>query len=222
MRYIKFKQKGTSNIMVIKNYILPGVNCLKNIFFGTRFKTLILALVFTFVASCAFAPPESTYFHPSMDFGAIKTVAVMPFKNLSNNKSAAGRVRDVFITMLLSTGEMYVLPPGEVARASVRAGITTPTSPATEEIIKLAAITKVNAVITGVIREYGEVRSGSTSANIISFSLQMIETQSGQVVWNASSTKGGITMKDRLLGGGGKPMNEITEIAVNDIINKLF
>jgi len=195
---------------------------LKNYFLGTRFATLILALVFTFIASCASAPLESTYFHPSMDFGAIKTVAVMPFQNLSNDKSAAGRVRDVVITMLLSTSEMYVLPPGEVARGSVRAGIITPVTPASEEIIKLSAITKVDAIITGVVREYGEIRSGSTSANVISFSLQMIESQSGQVIWSASTTKGGITMKDRLLGGGGHPMNEITEIAVNDIINKLF
>lgn len=199
--------------MAIKYHFPSGVKHLK---------ILILALVFPFVVSCASAPQESTYFHPSMDFGAIKTVAVMPFENLSGDKSAAGRVRDVFITMLLSTGQMYVIPPGEVARGSVRAGIIAPTVPATEEIIKLAALTKVDAVITGVVREYGEIRSGSTSANVISFSLQMIESQSGQVIWSASTTKGGITMKDRLLGGGGKPMNEITEIAVNDIINKLF
>jgi len=186
-------------------------------------RTFIMTFfMLTFFVSCASSPTDNTYYNPNMDFGAIKTVAVMPFENLSNNKSAAGRVRDVFINALLATGQMYVVPPGEVARTSIRAGITTPSTPATEEIIKLAAITKVNAVITGVIREYGELRSGSAKANVISFSLQMIESQSGLVVWNASSTKGGITMKDRLLGGGGKPMNEITEIAVNDIINKLF
>jgi len=72
------------------------------------------------------------------------------------------------------------------------------------------------------VREYGEVRSGTTSANIISLSLQMIETQTGKVVWTASSTKGGISIWDRLFGGGGQPMNVITEKAVNDLINKLF
>lgn len=208
--------------MVIKNHFSSKTIRLRNISLGTHLKILIQALVFIFAVSCSSAPLETTYFHPSMDFGAVKTVAIMPFKNLSNDKSAAGRVRDVFITMLLSTGEMYVVPPGEVARGTVRAGISTPATPSTEEIIKLSSITKVDAVITGVIREYGEVRSGSTSANVISFSLQMIESQSGQVIWTASTTKGGITMKDRLFGGGGKPMNEITEIAVNDIINKLF
>jgi hypothetical protein len=34
--------------------------------------------------------------------------------------------------------------------------------------------------------------------------------------------KGGISLWDRLFGGGGQPMNKITEKAVNDLINKLF
>jgi hypothetical protein len=33
---------------------------------------------------------------------------------------------------------------------------------------------------------------------------------------------GRIGMKERLIGGGGEPMNNITEKAVNEIINKLF
>lgn len=181
----------------------------------------VICVIYMPLVSCA--PAVVTDYHnPEMDFGAVRTVAVMPFENLTSDKSAADRVRDVFSNMLLSTGQVYAIPPGEVARGAVRAGITNLAAPATEEIIKLAAITKVDAVITGVVREYGEVKSGTASANVISFSLQMIETQSGKIIWSASSTKGGITFKDRLLGGGGKPMNDITEEAVNDIINKYF
>jgi hypothetical protein len=77
-------------------------------------------------------------------------------------------------------------------------------------------------VIGGTVREYGEVRSGSTSANAISLSLQMIETQTGKVVWSGSSTQGGISAGDRLLGGKGRPMNVVTEQAVEDLINQLF
>ncbi len=50
----------------------------------------------------------------------------------------------------------------------------------------------------------------------------MIETQTGRVVWSGSSTRGGISFKDRLLGGGGAPMNEITEQAVDEILDKMF
>jgi hypothetical protein len=172
------------------------------------------------LAACA--TTSDTYIDPNMDFGAIKTVAVMPFASLTRDPVIAERVRDVFINKLLSTGAVYVLPTGEVARGVARSEIQNPTAPSGEEVIKLGGIVKVQAVITGTVREYGEVRSGTTSANIISLSLQMIESQTGKIVWTASSTQGGISILDRLFGGGGQPMNKVTEKAINDLINKLF
>ncbi|MCM2265639.1 MAG: penicillin-binding protein activator LpoB, partial [Desulfuromonadales bacterium] len=65
-------------------------------------------------------------------------------------------------------------------------------------------------------------RSGAAEANLVSLSLQMIETQNGTVVWSASSTKGGITPVDRLLGSGGQPMNDVTTQVINDLLDQLF
>lgn len=185
-------------------------------------KRIFFYLTLVFLAACA-GPSTPNYYHdPNMDFAALRTVAVVPFANLTRDKLAAERVRDIFTNSLLSTGALYVIPSGEVARGLSRAGVANPVAPSAEEIVKLAAIIKVDAVITGVVREYGEIRSGATSANVVSLSLQMIETQTRKVVWTASSTKGGINTWDRLFGGGGKPMNHVTEAAINDIINKLF
>ena len=181
---------------------------------------VLICLCLIFLAACA--TTVDTYIDPNMDFGAIKTVAVMPFAGLTRDQVIAERVRDVFINKLLSTGAVYALPTGEVARGVARAEIQNPNAPSGEEVIKLGGILKVQAIITGTVREYGEVRSGTTSANIISLSLQMIETQTGKIVWAASSTQGGISLWDRLFGGGGQPMNKITEKAVDDLINKLF
>ena len=176
--------------------------------------------ILIFLAGCA--ATGEIYRDPNMDFGAIQSIGVMPFVSLARDNIAAERVRDVFINDLLATGAVYVVPVGEVARGVARAEITNPATPSPEEVVKLASIIKVQAVITGVLKEYGEVRSGTTSANIISISLQMMETQTGKVVWSASTTKGGISVWDRLFGGGGQPMNIVTEEAVNDLINKLF
>ena len=177
-----------------------------------------LAVAMLMATGCA----GRTYHDPNMDFGIIKSVAVMPFANLSKDREAGERVRDVFSNMLLATGAVYVLPPGEVARGASRAGISNSAVPSSEEAVKLANVLKVEGVITGVVREYGEVRSGSTAANIVSFSVQMMETQTGKVVWSASSSKGGIGISDRLFGGGGDPMNDVTSEAVRDVINRLF
>lgn len=183
---------------------------------------IFLCFSIVFLAACAAPTIPNKYHDPEMDFASVQTLAVMPFQNLTSDKLASGRVRDVFSNKLLSMGSIYVIPAGETARGISRAGITDPTAPSAAEIVKMAAIVKVDAVITGVVREYGIVKSGAASANVISFSLQLFDVQSQKVVWTASSTKGGISTWDRLLGSGGQPMNDITEAAIDDIIDKLF
>ena len=136
-------------------------------------KIILRCLILIFLVACA--TTSNTYRDPNMDFGGIRAIAVMPFVSLARDNVSAERVRDVFINKLLSTGAVYVVPVGEVARGVARAEIANPTTPSPEEVVKLAGIIKVQAVITGVLREYGEVRSGTTSANIISVSLQMME-----------------------------------------------
>jgi hypothetical protein len=184
---------------------------------------LIILLLAASLAATACAPSVQDVFRDeTMDFAAVRTVAVMPLANQTREMMAPERVRDVFVTMLLSTGAVYVLPSGEVARGVSRLGIADPANPSVEDIMKFGGVVKADAVITGSVREYGEVRSGSVASPIISISMRMIETQTGRVVWSASATKGGVSFSDRLLGGGGTPMNEITEKAVNEIIEKLF
>ena len=165
---------------------------------------------------------SSVFRDPNMDFGAIQIVGVMPFQNLTRDSLASDRVRDVFINRLLSTGAFYILPVGEVARASTRLELQSASTPTPEEVVKLGGLLKTEAVITGVVQEYAEVRAGSSTANVVSISVQMLECQTGRIVWTATSTKGGITVWDRLFGGGGQPVNDVTQDAVNDVITKLF
>jgi hypothetical protein len=162
------------------------------------------------------------YLDPNMDFGAVRTVAVFPLQNLSRESMAAERVRDVLSSMLLASSTVYVIPPGEVQRAITQSGVLNPTQPSTEDVTKLGKALQADAVITGVVKDYGEVRSGSASANVVSVSVQMMETATGRVIWSASATKGGVTMADRLLGSSGIPINQVTEAAVDELLGKLF
>jgi hypothetical protein len=163
-----------------------------------------------------------TYHDPNMDFSMIQTVAVMPFENLTPEGSAAERVRDTFTVMLQATGSVYVLPPGEVARGIQRTTPRDPTRPTPEEVGAITRVVGADVVITGTVREYGAVRSGSTSANTVSVSLEMMEGETGRVVWSGASTKGGVSTADRVFGGGGRPMDIVTSKAVQDLLNQLF
>lgn len=181
-----------------------------------------LALLLTLAGCASTRGGRSTFHDPGMDFSLIRSVAVLPFVNLTTAQKAEDRVRDVFSTMLQATNAAYVLPPGEVARGISRAGVLSPAVPTAEEVVKLAKNLEVDAVITGTVLEYGEVRSASASSNVISLSVQMMEAQTGKVVWSASSTQGGIGAGKRLFGGGGEPMNDVTAKAVQDLIDRLF
>lgn len=181
-----------------------------------------VAVIFVIVLSGCAGRTLDVWHDKEMDFGSVKTIAVLPFANLSQVQQAGQRVRDTLMVRLMATGGVYVLPPGEVARGIARAGLADPAAPSQEEAAKFCSIIKADAVITGVVREYGEVRSGSAIGSIIVVSMDMLEGQTGRVVWTASSEVGGISLKDRLLGPSGKPMNVSTEQAIDDIIEKLF
>jgi hypothetical protein len=83
-----------------------------------------------------------------MDFGSIRTVAVVPFANLARDQVVSERVRDVFVNRLLSTEAVYVLPIGEVPAES-RSWSPDSSSPALEDVVKPGAFGR---------RHYGRVR----------------------------------------------------------------
>jgi hypothetical protein len=183
---------------------------------------LLLGLLSLLVTACTTTHRQS--FHDrNMDFASVKTVVVLPFWNLTQSQQASDRVRDVFANALLATQAVYVLPTGEVGRAVTRIGLASATAPTVDEVQKLGAMLKVDAVITGVVKEYGEVRAATATSTVVSVSVQMYETASGRVVWSGASTRGGVGWPTRLLGtGGGEPMNAVTEQAVDDLLRQLF
>jgi TolB-like protein len=165
---------------------------------------------------------SSTYKDPEIDLSLVQTVAVLPFANLTADDKAGERVRDVFSTMMQATGAVYVVPPGEVAKAVGRARTGNANEPSPEEVTAIGSALKADVVVTGVVREYGQVRSGNSTANAIAVSVKIFATESGKVVWSGASTAGGVTASDRFFGGGGEPMELVTEDALTDLIDQIF
>lgn len=183
---------------------------------------LLLATVLLGPACASKKGLDVTYHDPNMDFGLIQTIAVMPFGNLTTNRTAGEAVREVFMTMMQATEAAYVLPPGEVARGVSRLSLRNPDAPNAEEVVQFAEIVGADVVIVGTVLEYGELRSTGSAANVVSLSVKMFEAQTGKVVWSASASNGGIGATERLFGSGGKPMDEVTRKTVGQILDRLF
>lgn len=183
-------------------------------------KKLLLILFVITLSGCG--GNSGVYHDKNMDFGSIHTVAVLPILSLQGGGSGGEMLRDDLINSLLAAGAFYVIPTGEVAHGILQSNMQNPAAPTVAEIKAFCRAEKADAVITGVIKEFGTVRSGAASADTISVSLQMMDGQTGRVIWSADTSLGGVTIMDRLFGGGAQPMNAITQKAVNDLIKKLF
>jgi TolB-like protein len=184
---------------------------------------LLLALLAGLAGGCSTTRGlESTYRDAEVDLSLVQTVAVMPFVNLSSDDRAGERVRDVFSTMLQATGAVYVVPPGEVAKAVGRVRVAKADEPTPEEVTAVGTALKADVLVTGVVREYGQVRSGNSTANAIALSVKLFATETGKVIWSGSSTAGGVTTSDRFFGGGGEPMELVTEDALRDLIDRIY
>ena len=68
-----------------------------------------VVLLLVLAAGCTSAR-HRPYQDKNMDFGAIRTVAVLPFTNLTRDNLAGERVREVFASTLLSTGAVLRRP----------------------------------------------------------------------------------------------------------------
>jgi len=88
--------------------------------------------------------------------------------------------------------------------------------------VQLANILGADVVISGTVLEYGEVRSGSNSSGVVTVSAEMLEGQTGRVVWSASASAGGVSAAARVFGGGGQPMDNVTRKAIDKLLDRMF
>lgn len=166
---------------------------------------LILPLLL--LTACA-SGGATRYLHPNVDLGAIQKVAVLPFENLTAERTAGEKVQKVFMTELLSLSVFEVVEPGAVVRAlkAERAEAVEALGPA--ELKRIGEALKADALFLGSVVDFADNRTGTTPAPEVTVQLRLVETQSGVTVWSASRTRSGSSLSARLFGVGGASLTE--------------
>ncbi|MGO8672201.1 MAG: GNA1162 family protein [Capsulimonadaceae bacterium] len=118
-------------------------------------------------------------------------IAVMPFDDVSKNPDAGEIVTNTVLTYLLSTKSFDVVDPGVLNDALNAEGIRPGENMSSEAYQKLRARLKVDALVVGLVEDYGEVRVGEETYPSVSFSTRLIDTQSSEILWAASISKTG-------------------------------
>ena len=164
-----------------------------------------------------------TYIRPTADLTYIKTVAIVPFQNLTQEKHAEGKLMNVVATEILRRGVFDVVEFGEVDKVLKEEGIRKERGVISKSVAERAGKRlNVQAFIVGAVEEYGMSRAGSSSYPEVSASLKLIDAKSYMILWEATHSVKGTTILDRLFGIGKKSSSDLCRELVEEMFDTLF
>jgi hypothetical protein len=164
----------------------------------------------------------SRYLHPNVDLAALKTAAVLPFENLTADRSAGDKVQKVVVAELLALGVFEVVEPGTVVRALRAERVESIEGLGPAEMTKVGTALKADVLFVGTVVDFADNRSGSTPAPEVTIQLRMVETQSGVTVGSVSKTRSGAGAMAKLFGIGGDSVTEAARQLVREELRTLL
>ncbi len=171
----------------------------------TLYLTAAACLVFQ-ATGCRSATTK--YFHPNADLGALRTVAVMPFENLTQERASGEKVQKIFLTELLALGIFDVVEPGAVVKVLRTERVESIEALGPAEIKRVAEALKADALFLGSVVDFADARTGSTPTPEVTIQLRLVEAQSGVTLWSTSRTRSGAGIMSRLFGVGGSSLTQ--------------
>ena len=181
--------------------------------------TLSLFVCLLFLAGCA-APVS--YIHPTADLTYVKTVAIVPFENLTQEKGAEGKVMNAVAVEVLRRGVFDVVEFGEVAKVLREEGYKGDGLITKRSAEGGAKRLGVQAFIVGSVEEYGASRTGGASYPEVSVSLRLLDAKSYKILWEATHSVKGTTVLDRLFGVSKKSTSDLAKELVAEMFDTLF
>src|SRR6185369_17280634 len=179
----------------------------------------LLAAIAMLGTSCGSTTQQTRFMHANADLGAIKSVAVLPFDSLAQDRAAGDKVQKIFYLELLSLDVFEVSEPGQVNKF-VRSDALATLGPA--EFQKIGKDLGVDALFAGSVVDFAEGRSGSTPTPEITIQLRLIETHSGTTIWSVGQTRSGAGVSTRLFGVGGESLSEAARRVVRRELGTLL
>jgi len=145
-----------------------------------------LAVFLLAAAGCASGP--RLYVNSEADLTFYKKIAVVPFRNLTNERFAGERITRAFMTELVMTEHYEIVDQNEFAAVLDKIG----GNPGFEGIYdpskvkEAASQIQVNGILRGTVTEYTMQRSGTSDYPVVAFDAELIDVATNNVVWRGS------------------------------------
>lgn len=187
-------------------------------------KTLVNISIIFFMAVLAAgcASNIQSYSEEGMDLMFYKRVAILPLENNSADEFSDERFGAVLSTAVLTHGQFEVVEKGDLKlflREEVAGSDVTTLDKGMAQA--LAKQLKVEAYIAGSVDLYEVVRNGPYSYPVVAATLRMIDTKSGQIIWQANGSESGYTTSGRVFGFASEDIHQVSLRLANSLIQTM-
>jgi TolB-like protein len=163
-----------------------------------------------------------SYLHPTADFTYVKRVAIAPFVNLTNDKFAGGKVRNVVATEVLRCGVFDVVEFGEVVKVLREEGMKDDGQISRHIAARAGKRLNIQAIFMGSVLEYGLTRVGGSSVPEVSISMKLVDTNSYTILWEATHNRKGTNVLNQLFGVRRWTPEDLCKKVVIEMLGTLF
>jgi hypothetical protein len=177
---------------------------------------LVLFILSLFIYGCQ----QKHYRRSQSDIEKTKTIAILPFQNLTPHRHANEKVRNAVIIELLSRG-FDIVEPGEVTSVLNDLEVRSLGSISTSDTQYVGETLGVNAVMKGTVNTYQMSRGISVSYPEISINLMLLNATSGKITWQIWQTAGGPGFWTRHFGAETSTLDETVRKVVKNAIATL-
>jgi curli biogenesis system outer membrane secretion channel CsgG len=151
----------------------------------------------------------------------MKSVAVMPFENLTSFPNAGEIVSELFTAELYTSGRFKVLESEQIKRILDEKGIELPRVIDRSFAQEIGAILGVDGVFIGSVSEYWyRIRMEETREEepAVGFNVRLVDVKTGAVVWASSCSRSSysafVYQRDSL--------NRVAQIIAEKMVKKLL
>lgn len=173
------------------------------------------------LAGCA--PSPRLFVNRQADMTLYKHVVVVPFSNLCGEAYAPGRVVRALTTELVIADRFQMIDPSTLLGELVKSNIA-PDATGQIELGQLRSVaTRLNAtaIIRGSVTEYSIHRQGTDEYPVVAFDCEMVDVQTGIVIWRLSVSETGRGRLPIIGGAGERTFTRVTEEACKRAVKLL-
>ncbi len=161
------------------------------------------------------------YLKPGLTVSDVKSIAVIPFDNISGYPDAGKKVLNLFLTELIHTELFEIKEMGEVEKSLRNLRIRNIAEIDSSKLQQLGEQLNVRAIIVGSIDEYDLRQDRNDTIPVVAISARMLNVQTGDILWAVSHAQDG---RDReTVFGFGRiiSLSKLAQVVVSEMVESL-